>query len=964
MRRAAACVVAAALTLTLPAVAARAQTPLPPDAVLTIPGHGWGHGRGMGQWGAKGMADQGKNYREILSYYYSSVEFGDRGDEWLRVLVEASPDVVITSESSFKISYSDGEVLATSGDAKPFWRVIYTGGAHRAQRSEAWNGPWETVATDTRYMIFAPQGSLLEVVFGNGTVRRYRGNIIARYASVDGMRTINSLRMEDYLRGVVPRESPSGWPAEQLKSQAVAARTYAYRKRDDSRSRGNTFDICATTACQVYGGAGQRSRPGGAISSLEASSTDGALSATKGTVLNYAGKAILAEYSSSTGGYTAPGSVPYQKAVPDPTDAVSPHHEWTAKVSVREIESTWPAIGRLVRIEVTERNGFGEWGGRVKRLRIVGSSKTIEISGDAFRGAFAWPSKSDGLRSSWFTIGYWASERVLTPGSTTIPRGQSKQLTYRFRNLGTEPWPVGGTVGFSTDAGSSLQAASWPSPTRPAWISRNVTRPAASSIAEGEVAELIVALDTSSAPVGSVTLPLRLEVEGGTRLDAINLKVDVVPSWFELAPNILSNGSFEKGLWAWSADRASLVDGRDLTRGVSMQPGGSITQTVNLAGGSGRRFMWGAWTSADQGADLEVKVLVTFADGRSYIKRLAVPGGPHDWTYTEQGFRTAADRQVSNIRFEARSVGGSARLDAVRLIEDPVANSSFEQDELTAWSIPLAPADAPFARTATWTASDGDQALIIPGRVEPILVEQRFALDAPAWERYSWRFSHRSYQSTAGQGSWLASLTLVHPDGTETVSEIPIDTAQHPWESARAELVARKPVTEGILRFRAEGQTGSLYMDQIRVFRSRVSDASFEAGDLSAWNTGGLQPDDQVATWAARDGDLGLRLTGPARSFVTQNLVLRGTPSRTFRLAAWNNSSRARSGRVDVAVTFFHTDGTRSAQVLDFTGPDHAWTYREIRISSAKRFDGVRVAVMLDGPSGWTSFDSIRLIDA
>lgn len=46
---------------------------------LVLQGHGWGHGVGMCQWGAKGMAQQGKSYREILSFYYSDVKIF-RGD--------------------------------------------------------------------------------------------------------------------------------------------------------------------------------------------------------------------------------------------------------------------------------------------------------------------------------------------------------------------------------------------------------------------------------------------------------------------------------------------------------------------------------------------------------------------------------------------------------------------------------------------------------------------------------------------------------------------------------------------------------------------------------------------------------------------------------------------------------------------------------------------------------------------
>ncbi|MBK7859541.1 MAG: SpoIID/LytB domain-containing protein [Archangiaceae bacterium] len=40
----------------------------------TLSGHGFGHGAGMCQWGAKVLADQGLKFREILSHYYVGTE--------------------------------------------------------------------------------------------------------------------------------------------------------------------------------------------------------------------------------------------------------------------------------------------------------------------------------------------------------------------------------------------------------------------------------------------------------------------------------------------------------------------------------------------------------------------------------------------------------------------------------------------------------------------------------------------------------------------------------------------------------------------------------------------------------------------------------------------------------------------------------------------------------------------------
>ena len=46
------------------------------DGVFLFAGLGWGHGAGLCQWGMKGLAENGENYRSILRYYYKDVTFG------------------------------------------------------------------------------------------------------------------------------------------------------------------------------------------------------------------------------------------------------------------------------------------------------------------------------------------------------------------------------------------------------------------------------------------------------------------------------------------------------------------------------------------------------------------------------------------------------------------------------------------------------------------------------------------------------------------------------------------------------------------------------------------------------------------------------------------------------------------------------------------------------------------------
>ncbi len=148
----------------------------------------------------------------------------------------------------------------------------------------------------------------------------YRGRLRVVHLT-GGLEIVNTLPLESYLLGVVPRESPASWPIEALKAQAVAARSYAYRSTGGSGS----FDVYCTTASQMYGGADG-----------ETAATNKAVTATKGIVPTYQGTPIVAYFFSTSGGHTenienvwtSAAPVPYLKGVSDPYDTTSPYHAW------------------------------------------------------------------------------------------------------------------------------------------------------------------------------------------------------------------------------------------------------------------------------------------------------------------------------------------------------------------------------------------------------------------------------------------------------------------------------------------------------------------------------------------------------------------------------------------------------------------------------------------------------------
>lgn len=142
----------------------------------------------------------------------------------------------------------------------------------------------------------------------------YRGYLIIQNKNKK-LTVINEVDLEDYIKGVVPSEMPSGWELEALKAQAIAARSYALANLGKRASLG--YDLKDTPEDQAYGGA-----------SAETSKTNRAVDETSGLVLTYNYKVVSAFYSASAGGQTVTAKeawgndVPYVRSVPSFDDNV------------------------------------------------------------------------------------------------------------------------------------------------------------------------------------------------------------------------------------------------------------------------------------------------------------------------------------------------------------------------------------------------------------------------------------------------------------------------------------------------------------------------------------------------------------------------------------------------------------------------------------------------------------------
>ena len=333
-----------------------------------VKGSGFGHGVGMSQYGAYGYAKHGFGYRDILTHYYSGTTIGTTADRSVRVLLRDG-----ARSFSFR-----GASSACGSALKP-------GKAYVAARKGA-----RVVVRSKKRRLIARCGAAMTAVgapaftlAGKGT---YRGSLEVR-ASGGSLQAVNVVDVEDYVRGVVARESPASWPIEALKAQAVTARSYGLA----SSVGGGNFDLYDDTRSQAYGGVG-----------AETAKTDQAVSATRLQVVLYGSKIAQTFFFSTSGGHTennefsslgfGQAPVPYLRGVDDPyeADAGSPYEHWKRKFTVSRISSALRSIGlrgKLKNILVTQRGSSP----RIVHASLIGSGGQKTVNGPQLRSALGLP---------------------------------------------------------------------------------------------------------------------------------------------------------------------------------------------------------------------------------------------------------------------------------------------------------------------------------------------------------------------------------------------------------------------------------------------------------------------------------------------------------------------------------------------------------------------------------------------
>jgi stage II sporulation protein D len=399
-------VLAAGLVTAAPAQAEEVY-PRPTGTTLDLRGHGWGHGNGMSQYGALGGAQAGATWRQILAHYYQGTTTTSIGNPTMRVRVASLGSTVQAYPAqglrvTWDLSHSSVLPTTKNGVTVARWRIRpaakVSGTPTRFQLEYLPSGSstWRYYATASVPLTgaFLNPSSGTVTTLRSGTKVVYRGQLRGTLIGSAGSETlvpVVALPMESYLRSVVPSESPSSWPAAALSAQAVAARSFAEYHRRYAPISTTFYDVYDDTRSQVFPGTSV-----GGVAKEYAGST-AAVEATTGVALAYSGRIAFTQFSSSSGGWTNTGSQPYLAAVRDDWDAVpaNPNHTWTTSIPITRIESAYSSIGSLTAVRITDRNGFGDMGGRVRTMTVEGTKGSVSTTGETFRSRL-------GLKSTWF----------------------------------------------------------------------------------------------------------------------------------------------------------------------------------------------------------------------------------------------------------------------------------------------------------------------------------------------------------------------------------------------------------------------------------------------------------------------------------------------------------------------------------------------------------------------------------
>jgi stage II sporulation protein D len=307
------------------------------------------------------------------------------------LIVEGKPAVRVASAGGVTLADSSGRFVLARTERGEAYRLVPFRQAVQVR---------ETGASAAPVVVWPGRGAQVTV---DG--QAYRGRLEVHRVG-PGLTVVNVVQLEDYLQGVLKDEIPTGWPLEAAKAVAVAARTYAVYQMD--QNAGTLFDLRATTASQVYGGAvGEDPR------------TTAAVEATRGQILTFAGQPFPAFYHACSGGNTEDAvdvfgvNFDMVVGVKDDFSLGCPYGLWVERLTPSQVERALAragySLGRVLGIQDLLRSRTG----RILQIAVQHSGGTLVLEGRRFREALG----TEAIRSTDFQV------RADAGGFTFVGRG-------------------------------------------------------------------------------------------------------------------------------------------------------------------------------------------------------------------------------------------------------------------------------------------------------------------------------------------------------------------------------------------------------------------------------------------------------------------------------------------------------------------------------------------------------------
>ena len=212
------------------------------------------------------------------------------------------------------------------------------------------------------------------------------------------------MRLNYYLLGVVAAEMPASFPAEALKAQAVAARTYTVYKQSHPTSAHPQAEVCGNSACcKAYAAPDVLRERWGEDYRFHAAAIRAAVDTTDGQIMTYQEQPILAVFHSTSSGTTERsadvwgGDLPYLQSVPSAGEEASPRYRATVELSAAECKD----ILLAAHPEMKLGRRPAEWFSSIRRSEAGGVTSLraggVRVTGGEMRKLF-------GLNSSCFTV--------------------------------------------------------------------------------------------------------------------------------------------------------------------------------------------------------------------------------------------------------------------------------------------------------------------------------------------------------------------------------------------------------------------------------------------------------------------------------------------------------------------------------------------------------------------------------